>query len=60
MTRKTWMYLFIMLTGLSIGVYNNFTNIGTLLLMTVLIAAAVIMILFNLSVWLKNRSRKKQ
>ncbi|MFS0562467.1 hypothetical protein AB1K91_17145 [Terribacillus sp. 179-K 1B1 HS] len=60
MTRKTWMYLFIMLSGFAIGIYNNFTNIGTLLLMTVLIAAAVIMILFNISVWLKNRRQKKR
>ncbi|PAD19758.1 hypothetical protein [Terribacillus saccharophilus] len=60
MTRKTWMYLFIMLAGLSMGLYNNFTNLGTLLLMILLSAVAVIMIIFNISVGLKNRRQKKQ
>ncbi|WP_366248461.1 hypothetical protein [Terribacillus aidingensis] len=60
MTKKTWMYLFIMLAGLSIGIYNNFTNAGTLMLVILLSAAAVIMIFFNISVWLKNRRQKKQ
>ncbi|MFB1100774.1 hypothetical protein [Terribacillus sp. JSM ZJ617] len=60
MTRKTWMYLFIMLAGLSIGIYNNFTNTGTLMLVILLSAVAVIMIFFNISVWLKNRRQKKQ
>ncbi|MFP7495396.1 hypothetical protein SFC66_16635 [Terribacillus saccharophilus] len=60
MTRKTWMYLFIMLAGLSMGLYNNFTNTGTMLLMILLSAAAVIMIIFNISVWLKNRRTKKR
>jgi hypothetical protein len=54
------MYLFIMLAGLSMGFYNNFTNIGTLLLMILLSAAAVIMIIFNITVGLKNRRQKKQ
>ncbi|MFP7171454.1 hypothetical protein [Terribacillus sp. 7520-G] len=60
MTRKTWMYLFIMLSGFAMGIYNNFTNTGTLMLMTVLLAAAVIMILFNISIWLRNRGQKKR
>ncbi|SNZ17993.1 hypothetical protein SAMN05421503_3429 [Terribacillus aidingensis] len=60
MTRKTLMYLFIMLTGFAIGIYSNFPNIGTLMLMAVLIAAAVIMILYNISIGLKKRRQNKR